>query len=140
ESNPLGADSNGTALYPGASQGTPVSTPPGSTNSATVPLNTLVVHAVDQASGANDVAATVTATEDGRNCPAHTYGLQTTDINGLSTTGVPLGQFQVTATLGTKTASTYIWVVPGGWIQESAPAQQDPTGTVQTGPVTLALQ
>ena len=142
ESNPLGTDGTGQQgqpLYPGAVAPTPVDLPAGSTQPVTVDLNSLLLSVTDKTLGTPIVGATMTATEDGVNCPVHVYGLQTTDVNGMSSTGLPLGQLKITVPLGGRTTTLYVWVTPTGVLPEASGGQQDPTGTPYAGAAPIKL-
>jgi hypothetical protein len=139
ESDPQGTDVNGQPLYPGATLPPPIDAPPGGTVSAPVGLNTLLVSVTDKTTGNPISGATLSAVEDGTGCTGHTYGMTTTDSTGTSSTGMPLGQFLITVTLGSRTASVYVWITPSGVYPESAGNQADPTGTVYSGPVPVQL-
>lgn len=118
EADPDAAGTAG-ALYPPAPAPTSVLMVAGQAASVVVPLYPLNVAIVNTA-GLPVVGAVVTATEVPNPAAQHpcagpfsTYGLQSSvAVTGISSTGMPLGKFTITATAAGKTGSVSIILTP----------------------------
>ena len=121
DNSPEGLDTTRNRFYnnPGT---TATNVTPNGTTATTVPLYDLPIKVVNSV-GAVVPGATLTATattgyaapytsvclSGGASGTSPTYGLVTTDAGGLSTTGVPLGHFTITARSGAKVGTAKIW-------------------------------
>ncbi|MCL6105663.1 MAG: hypothetical protein M1483_08610 [Actinobacteria bacterium] len=146
ENNPNGTTPSGAPIYPNAppssSTGFPSSTgplAPGMSFTVPVTLYPLKIKVVD-GSGNAVQGATLSAQENGTKyqCPllAPQLGMQPSGGGGMSTTGMPLGHFQITAAKGPASGSTDIWIYLGS---SGVQVLAEPGGTPISGPVTVTI-
>jgi hypothetical protein len=151
DSNPLGKDTARNLFYPTAAPA-PLAVEPAASVNTTVTLYDLPVFVRDGAGVAQPAAIltarpttglpapnTVVCTDGVTNTTGAPLGLVATDAADNSTTAVPLGHFTITATSGTKTGTTEVWVKPDGvWATTTTPATGDAT-TLYTGPIPVTV-
>lgn len=137
DSNPSAASASGSALYPGTAPAGVVPVTPGGVAAASVPTYALEL-AVTTGAGSGGGTATLSATpaagHAASSCSgAHAFALaDPTGAAGLSATGVPLGELDVTVTPSDGAPVTIqVWVKPAGVELESggSPVAWYPTGT-----------
>lgn len=146
DSNPNGKDTNRNYFYPSANI-SPILVPANGSASTTVPLYPLAIKTTNStgstALGPATMTLTSTAPTSSGACPSGTptYNLvssSSTATGATSTTGVPLGHYQITATTGSgqnaKTGTLKVWVRPDGvWAVDAA----GNATTLFAGPVTV---
>jgi len=125
---PLIPPGNTTQLYSGSPSPSPVSLSVTSQQSASikVPVYDLSLKVSGAIAGAS-----LTATEQGGSSLAYTLNPPNL-VSGLSDTGMPLGQFLLSASNGLA-GTPYVWITPSGVYQSSTQMSKPSDGTLVVG-------
>lgn len=140
---------DGTAIYSGATSGSPavrdpvVDLSPGGQATASVPIGEVTIEALTSAGGLVDGASLEATEGDPTSCPTTRLALAPTNSLGLSTTALPYGQWTITVEApgnsGAASGTVVVWVTPGGDVVEPALVSGSPAPSAPTFSATIPV-